>query len=476
MNANRPLSFRTQLAGISACSLLLASLPASVGAVGEPTCNGLTATIWVDTGSNHLMVGGSDAGTYLGTINGTSGNDVIVGTAGDDNINGNGGNDTICALDGLNVIGTGSGDDYILTGSGNDVVNAGEGSNMVSTGDGNDVINTGNGNDTADSGPGFDICVLGGGTNAGLDCESGSGFPGGSSSSSSSASSTSSSASSVSSTSSSASSASSSSSSSTSSSSSVSSASSSVSSSGGSGSSSGGGDTGGTVTASSGGGSGGGDGGDQNGGFRGSRLNESIAKMNMVLASYGTTNVPRGAFGGGTVRLTGDSLRLFCSMQRAIVGEAIPSIGVLAEYIALRTGWDLEFVEDTLRDVNLCDEIVSELRPTVTVAVASPTLVVLADDGLPESSNNVWNLCIRGKATLEDIRSNKDGYYHRSTGTFYPYSCDHYNSDSGANWVSPDDPFLTFRIEAPAEGSTAPVVSVPEGYALVPSIQTTASR
>lgn len=45
-----------------------------------PTCQGQIATIYVESG---LIVGGPDDGqTYEGTLNGTSGNDVIAGTAG----------------------------------------------------------------------------------------------------------------------------------------------------------------------------------------------------------------------------------------------------------------------------------------------------------------------------------------------------------------------------------------------------------
>ncbi len=67
-----------------------------------PTCQGQTATIYVESG---VIVGGPDDGqTYGGTLNGTSGHDVIVGTSGDDVISGNGGVDVVCAGDGRDTL------------------------------------------------------------------------------------------------------------------------------------------------------------------------------------------------------------------------------------------------------------------------------------------------------------------------------------------------------------------------------------
>src|SRR5438105_1604922 len=84
--------------------LPLATLPTFAFADGPviesfsvPTCHGLSATIYVD-GTNHV-VGGPDSGAaYVGTLDGTSGGDVIVGTGTADAVNGGGGSDTICTL------------------------------------------------------------------------------------------------------------------------------------------------------------------------------------------------------------------------------------------------------------------------------------------------------------------------------------------------------------------------------------------
>lgn len=58
-----------------------------------------------------------------GTINGTSGDDLIIGSAGPDTIDAMGGNDCIFAGPGNDTITGGSGDDKILAGAGNDVIN-----------------------------------------------------------------------------------------------------------------------------------------------------------------------------------------------------------------------------------------------------------------------------------------------------------------------------------------------------------------
>lgn len=147
---------------------------------GPPTCNGLTATIYVD--ETNTIVGGPDDGDpYVGTLNGTSSVNVMVGTIGVDDINALGGNDTICGLDGDDDIDGGGGADSITAGDGNDSIQGGNGSDIIHAGDGNDTIageanadticgESGNdsitgadGNDLIDGGPGTD--TIDGGSN-----------------------------------------------------------------------------------------------------------------------------------------------------------------------------------------------------------------------------------------------------------------------------------------------------------------------
>jgi Ca2+-binding RTX toxin-like protein len=92
-----------------------------------PTCNGLLATVYVKDG---VIVGGPDNGKpYIGSLIGTSGNDVMVGTEGRDAINGRVGNDTICAL---------GGDDRIEGAGGNDTLYGGLGADRFKGGAGAD--------------------------------------------------------------------------------------------------------------------------------------------------------------------------------------------------------------------------------------------------------------------------------------------------------------------------------------------------
>ncbi len=138
-----------------------------------PTCNSLTATIYVDSG---FIVGGPDNGNvYAGTLNGTSGADVIVGTSGNDIIHGVGNDDdTICGDDGDDTIDTGAGDDWIDAGEGNNGVSAGNGNNTIAAGSGNDTvtggghvdhINVGEGNNIVNAGNGSNTIIAGDGNN-----------------------------------------------------------------------------------------------------------------------------------------------------------------------------------------------------------------------------------------------------------------------------------------------------------------------
>jgi Ca2+-binding RTX toxin-like protein len=106
------------------------------------TCNGKTPTI-IGTG---------------GTINGTSGSDVIIGTAGDDIINGGAGNDTICGEGGNDTISGGSGNDEmwgevfrtdpLIGTAGNDQINGDSGNDLLVDPVGvGQVLNGGSGSD-----------------------------------------------------------------------------------------------------------------------------------------------------------------------------------------------------------------------------------------------------------------------------------------------------------------------------------------
>jgi methionine-rich copper-binding protein CopC/Ca2+-binding RTX toxin-like protein len=121
-----------------------------------PTCNGLTATVYVN--NCNIMVGGTDDGNaYDGTINGSANvDDVIVGTSGDDTIDAKSGDDTICGGDGVDDITAGAGLDVVLGEGGNDIITGEGGDDVICGGDGDDNITGAGGDDQLDGGPGTD--------------------------------------------------------------------------------------------------------------------------------------------------------------------------------------------------------------------------------------------------------------------------------------------------------------------------------
>ncbi len=120
-----------------------------------PSCNGSTATIYVS--SANVIVGGPDDGeTYAGTLNGTSGTDVIAGTESSDVINGKNGDDVICGKGGADVIGGDYGNDTLFGEGGNDTIDGNQDDDQMDGGEGDDVLNGGYGADTIRGGNGSD--------------------------------------------------------------------------------------------------------------------------------------------------------------------------------------------------------------------------------------------------------------------------------------------------------------------------------
>jgi len=113
-----------------------------------PTCNGQTATIYVN--NLGIVVGGPNNGQpYAGKLNGTAGADVIVGTDGRDEVSARGGNDVVCGGRNNDELEGGGGRDQLFGGDGNDIL-AGEGGNDTLTGGlGADRFRGGDGTDTA---------------------------------------------------------------------------------------------------------------------------------------------------------------------------------------------------------------------------------------------------------------------------------------------------------------------------------------
>jgi Ca2+-binding RTX toxin-like protein len=102
-----------------------------------PTCDGQTATIYVDSGT---IVGGPDnTQPFAGTLNGFTGADVMVGTDGPDTINGDAGDDRICGRADNDKINGQDGNDRLFGEGGNDELDGGPGSDYMNGGSGKDT-------------------------------------------------------------------------------------------------------------------------------------------------------------------------------------------------------------------------------------------------------------------------------------------------------------------------------------------------
>ncbi len=106
-------------------------------------------------------MGGFDFGIGRGsnpnlTIDGGSGDDIIVGSSGDDTIRGGSGDDFIMGSEGNDKINGGSGNDIIMGGDGNDEIHGGRGNDFIMGGDGNDHVYGDQGRDDVYGGKGRD--------------------------------------------------------------------------------------------------------------------------------------------------------------------------------------------------------------------------------------------------------------------------------------------------------------------------------
>ncbi len=197
-----------------------------------------------------------------------------------------------------------------------------------------------------------------------------------------------------------------------------------------------------------------------NGDYRGHRTNHWKGLLNF-LADFHLPNltIAPGGFGGGNAPLTNDQLAYVCSLQRALSHQNIFS-GLLAN-LSLTANPNLNLTSQQLskllKDTKLCEKVNAAFLPARTiVAQQTETLFPLSLDGSPLSKNTTWNACIRGRATLQDIRSNTD---RDEDGV--PRSCASYHT--GNSWYHPDlHVYFTFD-------SKTKKVTLPEGYAFAPS-------
>lgn len=121
-----------------------------------PLCNFLPASVYV--GDDGVIVGGQLAGeAFLGTLRGTTGDDIIVGTAEADIIAALGGDDLICSMAGEDRVFSGAGDDTVFAGADDDTIFGGNGLDIITGGRGNDILWGGPGEDRITGGLGDDV-------------------------------------------------------------------------------------------------------------------------------------------------------------------------------------------------------------------------------------------------------------------------------------------------------------------------------
>jgi Ca2+-binding RTX toxin-like protein len=93
------------------------------------------------------------------TVDGGSGDDVIIGGKGSDKLSGGSGNDIIAGRGGKDEISGGAGKDVLLGGQQSDRIDGGSGKDYISGGSGGDLLQYERGKDTVIGGPGFDLKI-----------------------------------------------------------------------------------------------------------------------------------------------------------------------------------------------------------------------------------------------------------------------------------------------------------------------------
>jgi cysteine-rich repeat protein len=212
---------------------------------------------------------------------------------------------------------------------------------------------------------------------------------------------------------------------------------------------------------SEGGGEGGSDGGAPAFGFsappteggNGSRRGSQTNILGSLIALFGGDgeqgDVPPGGFGGpGEEEFTADETDVICRMRKALPEDASSTVRTwVSEQLAEKMPHSAEAIAEELKTGSICPNDVVR-----TKAQAKPVAFHVDSLGFPVSSNDTWNKCIRGTATLADIRNNPD-----RDDDGYGLSCSRYHT--GSLWNHPDlDVYFSWK------GKNG--VSLPAGYAV----------
>lgn len=196
-------------------------------------------------------------------------------------------------------------------------------------------------------------------------------------------------------------------------------------------------------------------------GSQGARRGAQTNILNSLIGLFGgdgeTGDVPPGGFGGpGEEEFTADETDVICRMRKALPQTASKTV---REWVAIELSakmpHSMEAIYEELTTGSICPQELVR-----TKAGAKPIAFHVDASGFPVSSNDTWNKCVRGTATLEDIRNNPD----RDEDGF-GYSCSRYHTNS--LWKHPDlGVYFTWK-------QSAKSVGLPAGYALKQDVTVT---
>ncbi len=193
------------------------------------------------------------------------------------------------------------------------------------------------------------------------------------------------------------------------------------------------------------------DGNQGNGSRRGKRTNVLGSLVGLFGGQDDGGDIPPGGFGGpGEEEFTAAETELICKIRKAIPDDVRTSAVLewVADELASKMPHSAEAILAELESGSICPEPVAK-----KVVGQKPVAFHVDVSGYPVSSNDTWNKCIRGTATLEDIRNNPD----RDEDGF-GYSCSRYHTST--TWRHPDlGVYFTWK-------KLTKGVTLPAGYAL----------
>lgn len=192
------------------------------------------------------------------------------------------------------------------------------------------------------------------------------------------------------------------------------------------------------------------------GGYRGDRTQQASNEVSFLAHYYTLDQIPPPAYGGGEEPpLSSKELSFICSVQRTFRTFSQDIAQTLAVDIAQYLGRDPVELMLLLLDPNTCDGVDSNQGE---MSMNLKAFYVDAQ-GIPVTGDTVLDACLRGGASLEQIRGNIDAMFYRRADVWVPLSCADYHT--GDTWHDTKGNYFGF--DGP-ESSVTP----PEGYAVLP--------